>query len=47
MKTLYALAWRNLSASRSRTILSLLAVALGVASTIAVNIVGQSLRWGC
>ncbi|HVO41484.1 MAG TPA: FtsX-like permease family protein [Aggregatilineales bacterium] len=46
MKTHYELIGRNLNASRSRTILSVLAVTLGVAATIAVNIVGQSVRRG-
>ncbi len=46
MTSLYGLVWRSLRAHRTRTLLSLLAVALGVAATIAVSIVGQSGRAG-
>ena len=46
MKSLNALVWRSLIATRTRTLLTLFAVALGAATTIAVSMVGQSIRRG-
>lgn len=46
MKSLNALVWRSLIAARTRTLLTIFAVALGAATTIAVSMVGQSIRRG-
>ena len=46
MKSIYGLAWRNLSANRVRSLLSVLAVILGVSVTIAGSIIIESVREG-
>jgi putative ABC transport system permease protein len=46
MRSYYALAWRNLRANRLRTVLSVIAVIVGVSTTIAGNVVAQSTRRG-
>ena len=42
LQHLNGLAWRNLAQHRTRTVLSILAIALGVAMTIAGNMTGRS-----
>ena len=44
MRSLSALAWRNLEQGRTRTILSGLAVALGVAMTVAADVIASASR---
>ncbi len=44
MQSLNAMAWRNLNDRRLRTFLSVLAVALGVATTISGSIIAESIR---
>ena len=42
MRSLNSLVWRNLSAHKLRSILTLLAITLGVAMVLAASIVGQA-----
>lgn len=46
MRSVYGLAWRNLKANRVRSLLSVVAVMLGVSVTIAGSVIAESAREG-